>query len=172
MRVVTYLAFTLFSIIINFVVMDFIQEKIRLKENRTTSDINSSSSRIHFNDILKQYGQKPHALYYRTHMKLEKNIPSIKAYNNATFLESLETTTDVSSTVIDLLYDENTSITDGEYTTVTESLLTSPEYENVTDITLFGTKNASTVKPIIKPKNRTVIKDCSCNLLVGITASY
>lgn len=167
MRVVTYLAFTLFSIVINFVVMDFIQEKIRLNDNASATDVNASSIKIHFNDILKHYGQKPHALYYRTHMKLERKNASTKTYNNASFLESLETSTDVSSTVIDLLYDENTSITEDAYTTVTEPLLTSTEVENITEITLFGTKNASTVKP-----KKTVTKDCNCNLLVGIAMAY
>lgn len=170
MKVVTYLAFTLFSIVINFVVMDFIQDKIRVNNNDSAPDVNVSSTKTHFNDILKHYGQKPHALYYRTHMNLVRKIPSTKTYSNASLLESLETSTDVSSTIIDLLYEENASLTEDAYTTATESLLTSTEFDNVTGITLFGTKNATTVRPVIKPKK--TVPYCSCNLLVIIIAAY
>lgn len=170
MKVVTYLAFTLFSIFINFAVMDFIQEKMRVNNNDTAHDVNASNTKTHFNNILKHYGQKPHALYYRTHMNLERKIPSTKTYSNASLVESLETSTDISSTIIDFLYDENSSIAADAYTTATESLLTSTEFDNVTEITLFGTKNSTTIKPVIKPK-KTVIY-CSCNLLVSNIVAY
>lgn len=166
MKVITYLAFTLFSIVINFAVMDFIQEKIRVDNKDVTSDVNASSAKTHFNDILKHYGQKPHALYYRSQINLERKIPSTKTYSNASFLESLETSTEISSTIIDLLYDENSSTTEDAYATATESLLTSTEFDNVTEITIFGIKNATTIKPVIKPKK--TVTYCSCNLLVSI----
>lgn len=170
MKVVTYLAFTLFSIVINFVVMDFIQEKISVNNTDAAPTVNASSAKTHFNDILKHYGQKPHALYYRSHMNLESKIPSTKTYSNASFLESLETSTDISSTIIDLLYDENSSITEDAYTTATESLLTSTEYDNVTEITIFGSKIATTTKPVIRPKKTAIY--CTCNLLVSFIVYY
>lgn len=170
MKVITYLAFTLLSIVINFAVMDFIQEKIRIGNEDAVPDVNTSSAKTHFNDILKHYGQKPHALYYRSHINLERKIPSTKTYSNASFLESLETSTDISSTIIDVLYDENSSTTEDAYSTATESLLTSTEFDNVTEITIFGTKNTTTIRPVMKPKKP--IRYCSCNLLVSIIAAY
>lgn len=169
MQIVAYLAFTLFSIVINFAVMDLLQEKIQFNNNDSTRNANVSSTKTHFNEILKHYGQKPHALYYRTHMNLERKTPNTKTYSNASFLDYLETSTDISSTIIDLLYDENSSITEDTYTTATESLFTSTEFDNVTEITLFGTKNATTVRPV---KAKKTVTYCRCNLLVSIIAAY
>lgn len=166
MQIVTYLAFTLFSIVINFAVMDLLQGKVGVNNSDSVHNVNVSSTKTHFNDILKHYGRKPHALYYRTHINLERKTPNTKTYSNASLLDSLETSTDISSTIIDLLYDENSSITEDTYTTATESLLTSTELDNVTEITLFGTKNTTIVKPVVRPKK--TVTDCRCNLLVSI----
>lgn len=163
-----YLAFTLLSILIQFCVMDYIQEKLQI-DNQTT-DLNITSQRKRLDDVLKEITKRPHALYYRTANKraVDKSIsPSLNTYNNSTIPDiSIETTTILSSSIFDLLYDENTSVTDIEDLSTTESLFTTTEFDNITDITLFDKKNKTSMKPFVSPKINQ--RECHCNLLVSL----
>lgn len=81
MKVITYLGFTLLSILIQFSVMDFIQERLQPDEKPLISNI--TSNRKLFRDILQEYSKKPHALYYRTLNQLQqyKNLTSTTKKN-------------------------------------------------------------------------------------------
>lgn len=162
MKIITYLAFTLLSIVIQFCVMDYIQEKNKLDDK--SIDLNLTSPKKLLNDILKDFTQKPHALYYRTNIAPARN----KIYSNTSIPEiTLKTSTDL-TTSFELLYDDNTSVTEDTFTTVTDDIFTTTEFENITEITLFDNKKNSTpIKPNITPK-RALSKECNCNLLVSV----
>lgn len=167
MKVVTYLGFTVLSIFIQFCVMDYIQEKIQLPVQNVTSQKETLS------DILKNISSKPHALYYRTHSATKSLLSkSPKIYSNSSMPAvplGLGITDASTTTIFDVLYEENT--TDTEVTSTTEIYFTSTEYDNITEITFFDTKNKSLNVPSTTPKNR-ISNHCECNLLVsGLTVS-
>lgn len=166
MKIITYLGFTLVSILVQFCVMDFIQDRLQVEEKPII--FNMSSQRKHFRDILKEYTNKPHALYYRTNLNRltdYKNI-STTIYRNSSLLES-STSTEAYSTGFELLYDESSSVIDTD--TTTESFYTSTEIDNVTDFVLFEAKNKTKEEPNAASVNRTLNKEkCDCNFLVGI----
>ncbi|KAJ2953632.1 hypothetical protein O0L34_g1241 [Tuta absoluta] len=175
MQVITYLAFTLLSIAIQFVVMDLIQARIKVNDESIRKiDLNNTSPKKSFSDILQHYAQRPHALYYQA--KKEKLVDkAATTVNLSTYTReniSSESSTDlpISTTVVDLLYDENTTVTEESSTTVTETMYTTTEFDfdNITEITLFNSKkNKTDVKPKNTPKT-VVSKDCSCNLLYTV----
>lgn len=162
MKVVAYLSFTLISIFIQFCVMDLTQEKINLEDK--TVNFNVTSNKEKFEELLKTFTQKPHALFYRTQEKdksKELNFTSAKYSGNAS-AQGTDVTTTISSTIIDELYDESTSTTEDSFTT--EPFSTSSDFDNVTEISFFDKKNQSNTKPgksKVKAK-----KDCVCNFLV------
>ncbi|XP_047986851.1 uncharacterized protein LOC125226793 isoform X2 [Leguminivora glycinivorella] len=168
MKIITYLGFTLLSILIQFSFMDFIQERIKPDVKPLISNITSNKKL--FRDILQEYSKKPHALYYRTLSQIQenKNLTSDpKKYENSTLNGStLETTTDTFSTTFEDLFDESSSVSDVE--TTTDTFYSSTEIENVTEFTLFEKKNKTVTKPISSPK-KSVTKDlCHCNLLFKV----
>lgn len=171
MKILAYLAFTLLSVLIQFCVIDYIQAQLEddavlLKPK--TKDLNVTSQKKKFVDIIKEYGVEPHALYYRTdNAKLQENTLNLTTpvYSNETLSESF-TTTEKTSTVYDIVYEENvTSIS--ESSTSTDLLFVTTEFENVTDLTLFNTNNATNIKPTPSPK-KTYLESCYCNLLVSL----
>ncbi|XP_049866711.1 tectonic-1-like isoform X2 [Pectinophora gossypiella] len=162
MKVITYFAFTVLSVVIQFVVMDLIQEKLNIDDDKKV-EFNATSVKRSFSDVV----QYPQALYYRTPYNKNNKSPVIaKTYSNSSIPEiTLETSTDLTSTLIDLLYDENSSVTEGFFTTVTESLdMNTEEIDNVTEVSIFGIKNITETKPKYVPK-KTENTDCYCNLL-------
>ncbi|XP_063617624.1 tectonic-like isoform X2 [Cydia splendana] len=166
MKVITYLGFTLLSILIQFGVMDFIQERLQPDEKPLISNI--TSNRKQFRDILQEYSKKPHALYYRTLNQLQeyKNLTSTPKNYDTLNGSTFETTTDTLSTTFEDLFDESSSMSDVE--TTTDSFYTSTEIENVTEFTLFDKKNKTINKPNFSPK-RSFTKDrCHCNLLFKV----
>lgn len=168
MRVVTYLGFTVLSVFIQFCVMDFIQEKVEIKKN--PKEVNISTQKKIVEDFLLNITSKPHALYYRTltSQKLKqqpvRNKLSEVIYNNSSVSTVPSGTTDISTTMFDLVYDESTLIT--ETTQTSESFYTSTEFDNITE-TFFEASNKSTVIPNNIPKTKSN-KYCGCNLLVSL----
>ncbi|KAI5641474.1 hypothetical protein NE865_06231 [Phthorimaea operculella] len=155
--------------------MDFIQAQIKVNDDESIRkiDLNNTSPKRNFSDILQQYAQRPHALYYQA--KKEKFVdflattenPSTSAKENISSESSTGLT--ISTTIVDLLYDENTTVTEESSTTMTESMYTTTEFDfdNITEITLFNSKNKTEIKPKNIPK-KVVSKDCSCNLLYKV----
>lgn len=163
MKVLAYLGFTLLSILVQFCVVDLTREKNNVQEEQVK--LNPTSQKKGFEDLLKTFTQKPHALYYRTEVnnKLkESNTPVTRSVRNVSAQE-MDSSTVISSTIIEELYDENSSTTEDSFTT--ESLYTTTEFDNITEISIFEKKNQSATKPGIQKK--TVNKDCICNLLVS-----
>ncbi|XP_073941772.1 tectonic [Choristoneura fumiferana] len=168
MKIITYLGFTLVSILVQFCVMDFIQERLQVEEKPII--FNVSSQRKQFRDILKEYTNKPHALYYRTSLNRltdYKNISTTPAiYRNTSLLDS-STSTESYSTSFEMLYDESGSVLDTD--TTTESFYTSTEIDNVTDFVLFETRNKTKEEPnAILPKRTLNKKKCDCNFLYKV----
>ncbi|KAF9415045.1 hypothetical protein HW555_007201 [Spodoptera exigua] len=147
-----------------FCVMDYIQEKIQTEE---LLNLSVTTQKQILNDLLKNISSKPHALYYRTltSKSLKKVSPS-KLYNNSTMPDVSIGTTDGSTTVFDVLYDENTSDIEVA-TSTTEMYYTSTEFDNITEITFFETKNNSSSVPSHKPKFSHNMP-CECNLLYKV----
>ncbi|XP_063838733.1 tectonic-1 isoform X1 [Ostrinia nubilalis] len=145
--------------------MDLTQDKIGFDDEQT--DLNITSQKKKFQELMNDFTQKPHALYYRTHLNDQRKelnfMPSTKTYSN-TSMQRIEISTIISSTILDELYDENLSTTEDTFTT--ESLYTSTEIDNVTEISFFENKNQSVVKPMIPKKF--INKDCGCNLLYNV----
>lgn len=170
MNPITYLCFTLLSIVIQFCLMDFINEKMAV--DTTVVDLNSTI--VKNNSISHIFGSlklKPHALYYRTEKsRFQIKNKSLMKYNNESITESaLTSSTELAITVFDLLYDENVSVTGNDSTT--ETFYASSEFDNVTEMTFFDNK-PSTVKPTVIPK-KTSTNKCYCDLLVSIpSVSY
>lgn len=163
MKVITYLAFTFLSILIQFCVMDYIQEKIQTDE---TVNLDVTTQKQILSDLLKNITSKPHALYYRTHVmsrSLKDTSPS-KMYPNSSMTEANLGTTDGTTTIFDVLYDDNTTDADTTPTT-TEMYFTSTEIDNLTEITFYETKNKSS-DPRTTPKTNFSMH-CDCNLLVS-----
>lgn len=169
MKVITYLGFTFLSILIQFCVMDFIQEKIQTED---TTNLDVTTKKEILNDLLKNISSKPHALYYRTHVMTRSltNMPPSKVYNNSSMPEVTLATTDGTTTVFDVLYDENTSDTEATPTS-TEMYYTSTQFDNLTEITFFETKNKSSMVPSTTPKINYNMH-CDCNLLVSKHLEY
>lgn len=173
MRLLTYFAFTLLSVVIQFCVMDFIQEKIESNENLIYLNASNKNNKKSIG-ILKDYAHDAHALYYRLKTNnayeeksgsLVENYPNSSVHLLPQHDDSISTTTELSLTVYDLIYDDdNTSMS---YGTTTESIFTSTEVDNETEITLFE-KTTTTKKPNIAV-TKTIKKDkCFCNLLVRL----
>lgn len=166
MQIVTYLSFTLLSVFIQFSVIDFIQG--RLKPDEEPVEPKRVSQRRHLRDVLKDVSFKPHALYYRTQKYKEiKSNTHAKFIGNVTLTELLATT-DITTTVFDVLYDENTTISEESFTT--ESYYTTTDVDNITEITLFEKINETATKTDTALK-KTVTMDCNCNLMVKIMIS-
>ncbi|CAH0725813.1 unnamed protein product, partial [Brenthis ino] len=141
--------------------MDFINQRVQNKA--TFIDHNSSATRKA--DILEIKNEKPLALFYRTERKsLRQNSVEQKHSNSTLPLPFFATSTDYTSTIYDLFYDENSSTID--HTLTTETYFTSTEWDNVTEITFFDKKSTSSAKPSQMPKkiNKTN-KTCHCDLL-------
>ncbi|XP_075992300.1 tectonic-1-like isoform X1 [Anticarsia gemmatalis] len=170
MKVITYLGFTVLSIFIQFCVMDFIQEKIDLKTQLSNASITYQKKVV--DDLLKNISSKPHALYYRAHASrtVKRSPVALSSFPEKTFSNSSIPavplgTTDVSTTIFDILYDENTS--DAETSSTTETIFTTTDFENITEITFFETKNMSIDIPKTVPKIN-FRKYCGCNLLYQV----
>ncbi|XP_045520145.1 tectonic-1-like isoform X1 [Pieris brassicae] len=130
MQPITYLVFTLVSILIQFCVMDFINDTIEEKNKSKMLRRN-----LH---AMARIVEKPHGLFYQT----LSNI-------------SIDMTTEMSSTILDWVYDENISTTEENlFTDITTS-----DYENVTEVTLF--KNITTKPSLLKKSEGR----CGCNIL-------
>ncbi|KOB78946.1 putative B9 domain-containing protein 2 [Operophtera brumata] len=143
-------------------VMDFIQSKLQLDE-RLTDATNATSRKRHLRDVVKDLNYKPHALYYRTQVKkLGKDAPA-NIYDN-TSLPDLFTSSESTTAVFEILYDESTSATDDEIPFTTEAVYTSTEFDNVTEMFFFGKTNQTTIIPNFKQKNKGN-KECKCSFL-------
>lgn len=163
MNVITYLSFTVLSIFIQFCVMDFIQEKLQADDDPVHLNVSQKES---LSEILKNISHKPHALYYRTQTKRSLKISSSTISNISSALVTLGTT-EATTTLFDVLYDDNTS--DSDVTSTTEMYFTSTDYDNITEITFFENKNKSSNSPSFSSKPKTSLTDhCECNLLVSI----
>nr|XP_026487362.1 uncharacterized protein LOC113394315 [Vanessa tameamea] len=166
MKPITYLCFTLMSILIQFCLMDFINERIQTGD--TFIDHKKTVAR-NLSFVLKNIKEKPHALYYQDEsQRLHKNINGTeqKKYSNSSIqISTFTTSTDFTSTFFDLLYDENVSMADT--TLAPETSFNESESDNVTDITFFDIK--TTPKPTETPKKNVNANNCACNFLVGIT---
>ncbi|XP_026757502.2 tectonic-1 [Galleria mellonella] len=165
MKIITYLGITLLSILIQFTVMDYINENMQLDGNlENVFDLNITSHKKQLDDIMnKNLAQKRDAFYYPTHAKYVKKrattSPSNKSFINSTLPDiSLEISTDFSTTVVDELYDYNVTTTDVVYT--------STEIGNETEITLFHENNNTTTIPKLPKRN--IYMDCRCNLLYKV----
>lgn len=167
MKVVTYLGFTLLSILIQFSVMDFIQSIMQLGKKPNDASIATSQKR-QLRDVLKDLNYKPHALYYRTQInKLGKDNVPAKIYDNSS-LPDLLTTTEPATGIFEIFYDDSTSATEEDNTSfTTEAIYSTTEFDNVTEISFFGETNRTTSKPNVKPKKKNN-RGCKCNILVGI----
>ncbi|CAH1644930.1 unnamed protein product [Spodoptera littoralis] len=164
MKVITYLAFTFLSILIQFCVMDYIQEKIETEES---VNLSVTTHKEILNDLLKNISGKPHALYYRTISNRSlKNASPSKIYNNSSMADVSTGATDGTTTILDVLYDENTSDIEVA-TSTTEMYYTSTEYDNITEITFFETNNKSSSVPSLTPKT-SFNMPCDCNLLYKV----
>ncbi|KAJ8726356.1 hypothetical protein PYW07_001054 [Mythimna separata] len=167
MKIITYLAFTFLSILIQFCVMDYIQEKIQTEE---TPKLDVTTQKQILSDLLKNISSKPHALYYRTHDVMSrslKNTSPSRIYSNSSMSDVNLGTTEGTTTIFDVLYDENTSDTEATTETTTEMYTTSTEFDNFTEITFFETKNQSSSFPSTIPKTK-ISLHCDCNLLYKV----
>ncbi|XP_045771302.1 tectonic-1-like [Maniola jurtina] len=163
MKPITYLCFTLLSLAIQFCLMDFINGKVGID---TAIDSNSTIAK-NLSNMFRNIKQTPHALYYRTEKaKFQIINKSTIKYNNGSITEApLSSTTELASTVFDLLYDESVSVTDDESESATETFSTT-ELDNVTEISFFD-KKSSPDKPSEIPKKIST-NECYCNLLYKI----
>lgn len=160
MKPITYLCFTLLSIAIQFCLVDFINGGGQ--SNNTVTDGNSKNVAGNITNMLKHIKEKPHALFYRTAIQKDQVNMEQQKYNNLT-ITSMVTTTEYSSTLFDLLFEENSS-TIGDNTITTETYYTSSDLDNVTEINLFD-KKSTTTKPTEMPKTHKN-KKCHCDLMV------
>lgn len=149
MQPITYLIFTLVSVLIQFCVMDFINDTV---EERNVENVKLKQLTKRAKSIINEITEKPHGLFYRT-----KSNSKTSLRTNV----SIDVTTETSSMILDWVYDENMSTTEEAY--FTEMFATS-DFENVTDITLLTKKN-STTKPNFTPKTSGGER-CGCNILV------
>ncbi|KPI93800.1 Tectonic-1 [Papilio xuthus] len=159
MRPLTYFAFTLLSVVIQFCVMDFIQEKVELDENPIAYN---ESINKHPIDMLKD---EPNtlALYYRSNKNGYEKLNELSGtkYPNSSLRNvSISTSTEIAFTVFDV-YDENGTTTDITFTT---EILSSTELDNVTEITLFE-ESSTTTRPNTGTKKTKPGDVCYCNLL-------
>lgn len=164
MNTFTYFGLTLLSILIQFTFMELIHENIEYKEIPKNVNLNVSHKRK-LKDVMEDLNKKPHALYYRAYDSLKNKMisSSTPVYDNTSLPKTLfETTTDIPTTIVDELYDDN-----GSVLATTDETYTDADIDNVTEISLFDKKNQTVTKPDIKTK-RTNTKDCSCNLLVNM----
>ncbi|KPJ15118.1 Tectonic-1 [Papilio machaon] len=158
MRPLTYFAFTLLSVVIQFCVMDFIQEKVDVDENPIA--YNESLDK-HSMDMLKDDEPNTLALYYRSNRNSYEKVTGTKYPNTSLRNVSISTSTEVAFTVLDVLYDENLTTTDITFTT---DITSSTELDNVTDITLFE-QTSTTTRPTTGTKKTKPGNFCFCNLI-------
>lgn len=165
MQPIAYLCFTLLSILIQFSLLDFIT-------TNDEDDISLDNLKLAYKkneEIFNKIKQTPHALYYQTdkiRLQEKSNLIFPFKYSNVTLTEpSFLSSTEIGTTVFDLLYDDNVSSIDDHFTS--ETPVSSTEFDNVTEITLFD-KKTSTAKPAEVPKKSMKTNKCDCNLLVRI----
>lgn len=173
-KVLSYLAFTMLSLLIQFGVMDYIQAKI--DKNAPHKDLNLTSPNHRFSDILKAYSNKSHTLYYQTNLaKFTDEKVKIKSssavYMNVTLASPADSDILTTTGAYDiLLFDDNTTAT--EVSSTSESpFYTTTDFENITELSIFNNKNNETAKPVEAPKKRLREKDCYCDLLVRFSLS-
>ncbi|RVE49623.1 hypothetical protein evm_005755 [Chilo suppressalis] len=144
--------------------MDYIQDNLKLEEEQT--DINVTSRKKRYDDMFKSIKQTPHALYYRTHLNKDslKVSQSMKSYSNLSVPET-EMSTMITNSIIDEFYYENISTTEDAFTT--ETLYSTTEIDNVTEITFYNKKNKTTLQPYV-PKKNLENKNCGCDLLYRV----
>ncbi|XP_053601874.1 tectonic-1 [Plodia interpunctella] len=152
MRGITYCDFALVVILVQFIMGEFTEGKIKVDAD--SNDLTISS----LND-----DEQPHALYYRSLASTLEELSTTEYLNVSLLQTTTDTTMDLTTTIIDVLYDENTSLVG-----TTDVTFTTTEFENVTEISLFDNKNQTNVKPNITPKNTIITEDCNCNLLFKI----
>lgn len=163
MKPITYLCFTLLSIVIQFCLMDFINGR-----NQTDDSFIDHQRTVaeNLSYVLKNIKEKPHALYYRKGLlefQNKNNKTQYKKYNNLSLpMSTFQTSTDLASTVFDLIYDENVNMT--ESTLTTETYYNESDFDNVTEITILD-KNMRR-KPTEIPKKTVSKNNCECNMLV------
>lgn len=160
MRLLTYLGFTLLSILIQFSVMDFIQTLMQ-QDEKLIDSLNGTSQKRHIRDVLKDLSFKPHALYYQT--QIDKMGKNAKLTDNTSLPDLL--TTESTTAVFEVLYDDSTSVTEGDASFTTEEIYTSTEFENVTDITFYDKTNKTKTKP--NTPKKMFNSNCKCNFLVS-----
>ncbi|XP_050361646.1 tectonic-1-like isoform X2 [Nymphalis io] len=162
MKPITYLCFTLMSLLIQFCLMDFIND--RIQSGHTFID-HKKSVATNLSYVLKNIKKQPHALYYKDEpLRLSKNNNKTqnKKYSNSSIqISTFPTSTDFTSTLFDLLYDENVSMT--ESTLATETNYNESEYDNVTEITFFDIKTTPKPTEILKKNVNSI--NCACDLL-------
>ncbi|XP_048487623.1 uncharacterized protein LOC105386144 isoform X1 [Plutella xylostella] len=170
-KVLSYLAFTMLSLLIQFGVMDYIQAKI--DKNAPHKDLNLTSPNHRFSDILKAYSNKSHALYYQTNLakftdakvKIKSSSP---VYMNVTLASPADGDVLTTTGAYDiLLFDDNTTATEVSSTSES-SFYTTTDFENITELSIFNNKNNETAKPIEAPKKRLREEDCYCDLLYQV----
>ncbi|CAG4944831.1 unnamed protein product [Colias eurytheme] len=138
--------------------MDFINENIEV--DKMIENVSRGHSKRDMHAILTKISEKPHGLYYQTNKNAVTKVKSpFTLYKNASLVDM--TTTEISSTILDWVYDENVTTT--EDTLQSTDMFTSSEFENVTEITLFD-KKSTTMKPNIIPK-KTEPNKCHCDLM-------
>ncbi|CAH2104649.1 unnamed protein product [Euphydryas editha] len=142
--------------------MDFINERIHtddsfINHKRTVAE--------NLSYVLKNIKEKPHALYYRNEQLKsvnKNNKTQYKKYSNLSLpISTFQTSTELASTVFDLIYDENVSMIDSTLTT--ETYYNESDFDNVTEISFFD-KNM-TPKPTDISKKPVSKQNCECNLL-------
>lgn len=160
MNILTYIAFTLLSIFIQFSVMDYLQDD----ENKRV-DLNITSSKIRLNDIKKDLLFMPLALYYHSANNSGMNNKNgfSKVYRNTSLSNKQQSSTDVTSTMFDLFLYLNTSTTEGVFTT--DSEYTSIGFDNITEVALFMNKNKTSQSDKTPPIKYNY--ECNCNFLVS-----
>ncbi|XP_068620821.1 tectonic-1 [Battus philenor] len=166
MKLLTYFVFTLLSIVIQFCLMDFIQEKLDVDEKLKLLNRTIRSQKTPLQN-LKDNTDNAYALYYRLNkdqvFEEAKDLSETKYINTSLQNMLIAPTTDMPFSVFDVLYDDNISIADGE--TTTETFTTEPELDNVTEISWFERKSSTTVRPTAIPKKGRNNDLCYCNLL-------
>ncbi|XP_004933679.2 tectonic-1 isoform X1 [Bombyx mori] len=161
MRIITYFAFTLLSVLIQFCVMDYIQGKTQLDSKHIDPDVSTPNKQT--KEKLQYIPDKPHALYYRT-AEPYNVLPKKIIFYNDSIPDFTFTTTDNLNTILDVFYDENSSIYN---ISTTETFFTSTESEIVTELTIFEIKNQTTNKPNDYAKESSN-KNCLCNFLYKV----
>lgn len=173
MKILAYLAFTMLSVMIQFCIIDYIQAKLEGDELKPKQIYLNNTSQKKFVDIIREYAGKPHALYYRTEnaklLESLENMPLTTVSSDGTLSENTTTGPDnpQTSTVYDFLYEETVTGA-SESPSTSELPVTTTEFENITDFTIFNTNNATDTQNASIPKKTFFQEDCYCNLMVRL----